>query len=268
MRIISLNIFVGHKAEAILDFVRSEKEQTDVFCFQEMLSNPKEDISNLPFPGQANILEQLTRALPEFNVSFAPAEDDWNITPEYPGQMKLGIAIFYKKTLDAKEAGNFFIYNDRNSYKPGNYETQGHNAAYLTIGSENPLTILTLHGNSQPPHKLDTEKRLLQSQKVVDFLAARKGEKIVMGDFNLMPETESIRMFEQAGYTNLIKEFAIKTTRGSLMRKLFPEYETGPYGFQEFADYTFVTKGITVKSFSVPDLPLSDHLPMILEFDI
>ena len=51
------------------------------------------------------------------------------------------------------------------------------------------------------------------------------------------------------------------------MRSLFPEYEHGPYGFQEFADYAFVSPEIVVTSFEVPDLPISDHLPMMLEID-
>lgn len=65
-----------------------------------------------------------------------------------------------------------------------------------------------------------------------------------------------------------MKEFEVKTTRGSMMRKLFSQYAHSKYGFQEFADYTFVSPGVTVQSFEVPDEPISDHLPMILTFDL
>jgi endonuclease/exonuclease/phosphatase family metal-dependent hydrolase len=40
------------------------------------------------------------------------------------------------------------------------------------------------------------------------------------------------------------------------------------YGKQPFADYIFITPDIKVKNFEVPDLEISDHLPMILDFDI
>jgi endonuclease/exonuclease/phosphatase family metal-dependent hydrolase len=90
---------------------------------------------------------------------------------------------------------------------------------------------------------------------------------MVMGDFNLLPETESVRKIERAGYRNLISEFAITTTRGSLVKKMHPEYGVGPFGFQEYADYAFVTPGIRVGSFEVPDVPVSDHLPLILTID-
>ena len=35
---------------------------------------------------------------------------------------------------------------------------------------------------------------------------------------------------------------------------------------QYFADYAFVSPGVNVTSFAVPVLPVSDHLPFVLEF--
>ena len=88
-----------------------------------------------------------------------------------------------------------------------------------------------------------------------------------MGDLNLNPDTESIRMIEEAGYRNLIAKHDIKTTRGEMNRKLHPEWAGGKYGYQEFADYTFVSKKVSVTGFEVPEAEVSDHLPMILEID-
>ena len=45
-------------------------------------------------------------------------------------------------------------------------------------------------------------------------------------------------------------------------------WSNGPKECLEFADYTFVTSGIKVESFEVPDVPISDHLPMILKFNL
>ena len=57
--------------------------------------------------------------------------------------------------------------------------------------------------------------------------------------------------------TNLIKKYNIKTTR----HKLYPGFENN-----KFADFVFVSKGIKIKNFQVPNIAVSDHLPMILEF--
>lgn len=262
MKIISLNIFRGHEFAALMNFCKEQAASTDVFCLQEILSNPKEDMSSLPYEGRANFLEELRRTLPEFAGIFAPMEEDFDMTTKYEGQLLMGNAILYKKELEVTEKGSFFIYNEFNSYKKNlDYETLGHNAVYIELDG---VTIVTLHGNSQPGNKRDTPKRLAQSQKVIDFLVVRAGEKIVMGDFNLLPDTESVRIWERAGYRNLVIEYDVKSTRGSNHRKLSPQYAKTPEGYQEFADYTFTTAGVKVQSFEVPDLPLSDHLPMIL----
>lgn len=258
-------------------FFKEQAPSTDVFCLQEVLSNPKEDMIGLPYEGRANFLEELRRALPEFAGIFAPMQEDFDVGTDYEGQLILGNAILYKKKLEVKAQGSFFIYNEFNSYQQNlDYEMLGHNAVYIAV-PPNPeaqlkpgcgVTIVTLHGNAQPGSKRDSPKRLAQSQKVLDFLTDKTGEKIVLGDFNLLPETESIRMFERAGYRNLVMEYGVKSTRGSNHRKLSPQYANTPEGYQEFADYTFTTPSVKVQSFTVPDLPLSDHLPMILEFNV
>ena len=78
-----------------------------------------------------------------------------------------------------------------------------------------------------------------------------------------MPNTKSIKMIKEAGYKNLIKDFGIKTTRNKLAWDQFPDEEK-----QNFADYVFVSPEIKVRKFSVPNLEISDHLPLILDFEI
>ncbi len=271
MKVISLNAYFGVVLDPLLDFVVRESASTDVFCFQEMLSNGKEDVVEFDGRGRANVLQEIARRLPDFEVSFAPMQDGFECSSSYPGQVQMGVAIFYRRGLKVVESGSFFVYNGFNSFDAtaeNRYETLGHVAVWIGIEGRTPTTILTLHGNSQPSSKLDSPKRLEQSKRILDFLRERPGEKIVMGDFNLFPETESIRLIEREGYRNLVVENKIATTRGSHMRTLFPEYANGPHGFQEFADYAFVSAGIVVTSFDVPDLPISDHLPMILKCDV
>ena len=165
--------------------------------------------------------------------------------------------------------GDFFINNQRNSFVPPDYTTMPHNLSYVQLNiGERLLTICNVYGASWPTNKLDSADRLLQSQKILDFVLAQPGEKIIAGDFNLLPNTRSIMMFEENGFRNLIKDFNISTTRGSTIKKLKPELGLGEHGWQEFADYTFISSGIKPIQFTVPDLPISDHLPMILEFKI
>ena len=79
---------------------------------------------------------------------------------------------------------------------------------------------------------------------------------MLCGDFNLLPDTESLRMLESAGLRNLVVECGVTSTRTSLYARPEP-----------FADYVFVSDGIAVRDFHVlPDV-VSDHTPLLLEFD-
>ena len=80
------------------------------------------------------------------------------------------------------------------------------------------------------------------------------GKKILVGDFNLNINTKSLTILEKK-MINLIKKYNIQTTRN----KHFP-------GSEKFADYTFVSPDIKIRSFQVPHTEVSDHLPMILQF--
>jgi endonuclease/exonuclease/phosphatase family metal-dependent hydrolase len=55
-------------------------------------------------------------------------------------------------------------------------------------------------------------------------------------------------------YADLIKEYKIKDTRGNLYTKDL-----------RYSDYFFIDNDIKINSFSVPNLELSDHLPMLLK---
>ncbi len=248
MKLISLNTFGGTFFESLIEFVEREESTTDIFCFQEILSEAH-DATNVRGM-RMNLFIELRTILADFDY-VSLVTNHKNQAPEEG--YTFGKTIFVKKpmqieTLTDHTEGAFLV------------------AKIKQMNTE--FIVCNVHGRSLPGEKFDTAERLEQSKNILDFLAAQSGEKIICGDFNLLPQTQSIKMFEEAGYKNLITDFAITTTRGTLHKKTYPEYANLPDGFQEFADYTFVMPGILVKSFDVPDLSLSDHLPMILNFDV
>lgn len=265
MKIISLNTFSGVVHAPLMAFVARTAPDTDVFCFQEVMS-----AETLPKRGehkksQANLLQQLVAALPEFRAWYAPVQDDIDKVPSDEGHWQYGLALFVRKSHDVVEQGDFFIHNGFNSFDGKNYGSVGSNAQFVRVRTaDGMITICNVHGTSEPGDKLDTPERLAQTRRLLEFLGHPE-RTVVVGDFNLLPDTQSIRAFTEAGFRNLISDFRITTTRGSLMKTLYPHYGTGPHGFQEFADYAFVSPDTEVRSFFVPDEPISDHLPLILE---
>jgi endonuclease/exonuclease/phosphatase family metal-dependent hydrolase len=68
-------------------------------------------------------------------------------------------------------------------------------------------------------------------------------------------------MFGDAGYCNLITANRIRTTRNKYVWEKFPDTP------QLDSDFMFVGPGVKVIKFEVPDILVSDHLPMLLEIE-
>lgn len=269
MKLISLNTFGGTIFEPLMSFIAQHKDTADIFCFQEIISAEEPGIPLVSNGARLNLLQEISAALPNFQMRFAPVQDGFDTVTVIDHPIRFGPASFIKNNLAISASGNFFLCHGYNSFVPNQYDTLGYGLLYTQINvAETVLTICNTHGTSEPGNKLDTPERINQSKKILDFVNHQPGEKIIAGDFNLFPNTQSIAMLEQADFRNLISEYKITTTRGSLMKKLHSHFANGPFGFQEFADYTFVSPGIRVINFEVPDVPISDHLPMILEFEV
>jgi len=268
MKLISLNVFDGFFYKDLVDFIQAHKKTTDIFLFQEVCSAPAgvADVDKFP----SRLYENLCALLPEFQGRYTATMHNFNPTDHDTEQpIDFGKATFIREPLEIDSTGEVNVVGNILTFKPEDLLTIPSNFIYTQIHfGDLMLSICNAHGLPFPGSKRDTPDRLEQSRELIEFLNKFPGEKIIAGDFNLLPDTKSIHMIEEAGYRNLITDFGITTTRGTLNRKLHPEYEHGPEGFQEFADYTFVTPGVRVRSFEVPDLPISDHLPMILEFYI
>lgn len=129
-------------------------------------------------------------------------------------------------------------------------------ANYVKVSDgDDQYYICNVHGVPRPGHKLDTPERLEQSRELVKFFKFKENV-IIGGDFNLLPETDSVTILEKAGFRNLIKEYDIKTTRNEISYGMYPD------NIQYYADYTFISPDVRLKNFTVPDIVVSDHQPL------
>lgn len=241
-----------------MEFIKKESADTDIFCFQEVFQSELDIVSN---GLKMDIFGNLAKELPDFDGYFTPIWENHDFSKKTEFAVKGGDAIFARNSISIKSHGSFFIYGAYNDIIVHDGKMDFPVTVQYIRFEQNgrPLTIAHLHGIAHPGTKLDSPARLEQSRNIIDFLNRQTGEKILCGDFNLMPETESIKMIEKGGLRNLIQDFKISDTRGSLSLAKYPDDP------QHFADYCFTSPGLVIKSFSVPDLSVSDHLPMILE---
>lgn len=239
VRIIFFNIWHGQAWNGLSGFLRKNLDSTDVFCLLEV---------------DPDIQKKLEDLLSDFEPIY-----DKGIKTEYLDGVIEGRSVFVKKGIKVINKGK------SNIFETTPRDAGGFQYAHLEVGSKK-FFVGEVHGKTHPGDKTDTPERIDQSKKIIEFLEKVKEPKILGGDFNLMPDTKSIRMIEETGLTNLIKSYGIKSTRNRISWDQFSE-EPG-FTKQYFADYAFVSHEIKVTNFEVPYTEVSDHLPLILDFEV
>ena len=228
MRVLFLNIESGAYWGELRDYLKVVKEDLDVMCFQE--------IGNESLVKCREILE-------DFNVY------------SIGGKESIGgvyfLAIFVRKNLKVAKHGEIMR----------NIKEIGLGMWVEIKNKENSLLVVNVHGVPKPGEKLDNASRLRQSEICIDLVRERGCEAIIGGDFNLMPETESVGVFSKNGFLDLIKEYGVTNTRNELV---WSRHEVKQF----YSDYVFVSEELEVLGFIVPqpeEVLVSDHQPMILK---
>ena len=254
MKIISLNTRGGRAGkEGLLSFFKKHKD-ADVFCLQEIWSAPYKHLEGR-YAGGKILNHEETMIYGVQEISGLLSGHSKYFRPHLLDGY--GLMMLVNKNLKITEEGEVFVYKEKGYIPDGDIGNHARNIQYITtVMNGRPVTIINFHGLWNGKGKGDTEDRIRQSKNILQFTAKIKGDYIVCGDFNLLPDTESIRLFESHGLRNLIKEYGITSTRTSFYTK--PE---------KHADYIFVTKGIEVEDFRVLSDKVSDHAPLFLDFD-
>lgn len=253
MKIISLNTWGGRAGkEGLLSFFKEHKDDTDIFCLQEIWSAPYSHLEGYKAGGKeidhseimVHGLQEISELLSDFVPYFRPHYGD-----------HYGLLMLVKKDVEVKVEGEIFVHKHKGYVPEGDFGNHARNIQFITTESNgSPLTIINFHGLWNGQGKGDSEDRLNQSNKIREFIETLQGNVVMCGDFNLLPNTQSIKTLEDIGLKNLIKETGVTSTRTSHYTK--PE---------KFADYTFVSKDIEVKEFKVLPDEVSDHSPMMLK---
>lgn len=255
MTVISLNVWGGKLFAPLMDFIRAAAPDTDVFCFQEMMNTDRSITESRG--ARVNLLAEITRALPGYGSFFVSMRDRCDIEGVVDLDISFGVAIFYRRELQPISHGSALTEPDPREADEANFVTMtpgGFLYATFPYGGRT-LTVATVHGLSHPYTKLDTEERLEQSRTILSTFHRIGGSTLLCGDFNLRPETASIRMLGKT-MVDLVKEYGVAATRTNL----FPFHKENP-----FADYAFVSPDLRVSEFEVLDNIVSDHFPLRIE---
>lgn len=229
MKIIFLNAYHGNIFEPIKQFIQTHAADTDIFCFQEAYEDVMRPLCRELLPGFQEFTHDKEKVGDDFGQATYVRNDIHVISsgPLLDNAPECGVALYIK----------------------------------VAVADQN-LYICNFHGVPMPGEKFDTPPRLQQSKELIKFFENHNAPAIIGGDFNLMPETESVKIFETRGYKNLIQDYNISTTRNQISWAKYPDSR------QYYADFVFTPPEVAITQFHVPQNQVSDHLPMIIEFDI
>ena len=227
MKIVFLNVWHARREKELREFIKEQRNSTDVFCFQEACDKA------------INCIEDLQNEYELYRATKVRAADEIYYMATY---VKSPIKVISVNSIleDSPRSGiglnTTFVYNGKT------------------------YNICNVHGLPRPGHKLDTPERIYQFQAFIDHYKTCKDCTIIGGDFNVDIKTQSIRLFSENGYEDLIQQYNVKTTRNRLAWELYPAEK------KYYSDYVFVSHGLKPSNFKVIENEISDHLPLIVEF--
>lgn len=228
MKLVYLNVWGNEVRDELISYIEEQVVDTDIFCFQEVTEKVKEKCAHLLASYQ--------------EISDYKYISDNDNFPQ---------SLFIKKGIEVVSSGTLFA----DDLSVGL-------AVYAEVKRDDShIYICNVHGRARPADKLDTPQRQKFSADIIEFFKGKYAPVVIGGDFNLEKTTKSIETFRKNNYRDLISEFAIRTTRNHFAWDRYPGNE------MYYSDYVFINDKIHLKSFTVQENEVSDHLPLILEIE-
>lgn len=242
MKLITLNIWGGHVAEQLAQFIQANSD-VDIICMQEVYKGGSEKINNDDRWVDTDIFEKIESWMPHHTGYFCPLVESI-----------YGLATFVKNDIQVEEVGEVPICDN-----PGYVSTGADHSRkiqWLKCTQNNQVfTIINLHGLWNGKGKSDCPERIEQSKIVRGYIDSLETPWLLVGDFNLALGTESLAMLDKNA-TNWVIEEGITSTRTSY----YPKEE-------RMADYVVTSSEIRGQHFEVMADEVSDHAPLLFVFD-
>ena len=261
MKLVNRNI--GIKLASTPEVIEFLKQQQADFITLQEAARPLDSSVAEPYRSQSKIVTALKSDLPYelfgptwvANAIKTPAE----VSYDFGGHIEQGLQLLSRWPI-AKGSNEFYHRHYEYMQDWSNWKQEDHGRAVLVSQINihgQPLQVLNLHG-IWSADKLGDERTLAQCQYIVEAAKRSDIPTIIAGDFNLMPHTKSIALMNKH-FRNVTLEFNATATT--------PRFKDAIDTGGTLIDYIFVNDRVVVKDFRVEETDISDHYPLILEFE-
>ncbi|MEM1362692.1 MAG: endonuclease/exonuclease/phosphatase family protein [Pseudomonadota bacterium] len=265
MKIMCLNGWGGKLHEALLAYL--PEAAPDILCLQEVVHSPATEKDWLTYkdadhilPQRANFFRDICRALPEHQAVFCPAAQGvlWDGSQQVPSQW--GLASFVHRAHPIIGQVQGFVHKDYSASDYGDHprSRSAHGVRVYDYASDRSLSVTHMHGLRDLNGKMDTPERAAQAcrlRELSDQLSMLGDLRVICGDFNVEPKSETLQILADAGFSDLVTGCGFTSTRNSHYKKP-----------GRFADYMLIDQEEAVRKFEVIyDPEVSDHCPLVLQ---
>ena len=250
LKFIQINIYKGRYLNSLLDFLKSQ--EPDIISMQEVTA------------GELNLCDRNLDLFKYFKKELGLNGVVDKVTrPADAKDSYLGNAVFSRFEITNSEVLALKTFEGITLAKIDMVENFPLFSRHL-ISAEctvygRKVHAISWHGAwTAPP--TDTDETLRQAKEVAAFLKNLKGSFILGCDMNAVPQGKTAGLINRVD-NNLMMNSGVLQTNHPKIHKIAPR------GF--LIDYIFTSPHFKLKKLEVPEVTISDHLPVIaeLEFD-
>jgi len=248
VKLICLNTSGGKLYDQFSSFLQRFQKTTDLFCLQEVFTHPPTSGFKTGDPERvADLYERLERQLRGFTGY---------LTEPYTSFGER-LALFVRDSFKVDNYGDTVLCPQRDVIVDKRSFSVGSRFQWIGFHrGKKRCTVANMHGMWFPSGKEDSSERLIQSDSIVRFITHVEGGQDALWRLQ-STITNPLYQYAWQHLRNLIREYAITSTRSSHYSKN-----------EKFADYIFTSADVRVLDFHVLENEVSDHLPLLLEFDL
>lgn len=252
MKLVQLNAWQGRLLRQILQFLK--EEQPDFMTFQEIYSG---DIRTSSY-GYLNCFEEIQELFPDYESYFSPCYT----IPVLDRRFRYGNAVLSRYPLTDKEtifthgAGPTSL-DSFAAYKAleGQQEPSNVQRVKVQVSKQKSFYLVNHHGYWEPS-ATGSETTVEKMAEVAKLLKATPRPLILSGDLNIVPESPAMKPIH-AQLDDL-------TQRGRLTTTLTRFGKVKNVA----CDHICISDDIKVQTFMASSALVSDHMPIILTFDL